>query len=249
VATSWAAQWRELLAPGNPRAAREVAQGTAHHRSGRVTDLRVATGALWARVQGHRATPRTVEMEVAVLDEEDWRCVIELLAGQLRHSARLLAGLQPEGLVEELADRGVRLLPTPEDVETTCGCGRAQPCAHAAAVWEAATARIDEDPFTLLRLRGRGRERLLAEVAAARGEPAGDAPFRPLSELAVEGWGRARSPLEELHLPQPERAAPAARALRVLGNPPGWPGGPDADDLFGPLVDRAAQWARRLDDA
>lgn len=245
---SWAAQWRALLAPNDPRAAREVAQGTAHHRSGRVTDLRVATGALWARVQGHRATPRTVEVDVAVLDEEGWRRVVELLAGQLRHSARLLAGLQPEGLVEDLADRGVRLLPTAEDVETTCGCGRVQPCAHAAAVWEAATVRIDEDPFTLLRLRGRGRERLLAEVAAERGEPTGDAPFRPLSELAVEGWGHARSPLEELHLPPRQRPTAATRPLRLLGNPPGWPGGPNADDLFGPLVERAAQWARRLDD-
>lgn len=245
---SWAAQWRELLlTPDDPRAAREVAQGRAHHRSGRVTDLRVTTGALWGRVQGHRATPRTVDVDVAVLDAEDWRRVVQLLAGQLRHSARLLAGLQPEGLVEELAEAGVRLLPAPEDVETTCGCGRGHPCAHVAAVWEAATERIDADPFTLLRLRGRGRERLLAELAAERAEPGGDVPFRPLSALPVEGWSRAGSPLEELHLPVGQAGAPAV-PLRLLGNPPGWPGGPDADDLFDPLVDRAADWARRLDD-
>lgn len=246
--SSWAAQWRALLlTPDDPRAAREVVQGRAHHRSGRVTDLRVSTGALWGRVQGHRATPRTVDVAVAVLGDGEWRRVVELLAGQLRHSARLLAGLQPEGLVEELAEGGVQLLPAPEDVETTCGCGRPQPCAHAAAVWEAATDRIDADPFTLLRLRGRGRERLLAELAADRAEPGGETPFRPVSELPVEGWSRARSPLEELHLPVGEVGA-AALPLRLLGNPPGWPGGPDADDLFDPLVDRAAEWARRLDD-
>lgn len=244
---SWAAQWRALLTTDDPRAAREVAQGRAHHRSGRVTDLRVTTGALFGRVQGHRATPRTVDVDVAVLGDEDWRRVVELLAGQLRHSARLLAGLQPEGLAEELAERGVRLLPASEDIETTCGCGRDQPCAHAAAVWEAATERIDADPFTLLRLRGRGREQLLAELAAERAEPGGDTQFKPLSELPVEGWSRARSPLEEIHLPVREAGATAV-PLRLLGNPPGWAGGPDADDLFDPLVDRAAEWARRLDD-
>lgn len=243
---SWAASWRALL--DEEHAGREVRQGRAYHRSGRVTGLDVATGRLSGRVQGRRATPRAVEISVAVLDDDQWARVVDLLAGQLRHSARLLAGLQPEGLAEELADAGVILLPGPEDVAIVCACGRAQPCAHAAAVWEAGATAIEEDPFTLLRLRGRGRERLLAEISAARasrspGDGDGFAHAVPLDRLDHDGWTRARIPLEEVHLPPQDPATPGATPLRLLGDPPGWPRGPSAEELFSPLVARAARWA------
>lgn len=246
-ATTWAAQWRALLPGDSERAARAIAQGRSYQRSGRVTDLQVTTGRLSGRVQGRQATPRAVEVTVAPLDDGDWATVVSLLAGQLRHSARLLAGLQPEGLAEELAERGVRLLPGPSEVDTTCGCGRAQPCPHAAAVWESTTERITEDPFTLLRLRGRGRERLLADLAAERAQHTDSAGSVPLKELAAAGWTRARSPLEDLHLPATEATEASMGPLRLLGDPPGWPRGPSADELFGPLVERARRWAAALD--
>lgn len=239
----WAVRWRDLLAADGERQARAIAQGRAYHRSGRVTDLQVGTGRLSGRVQGRQATPRAVEIGVTVLGEREWSAVGSVLAGQLRHSARLLAGLQPDGLTEELAAAGVNLLPTRDEVETTCGCGRPQPCPHVAAVWEAATERIDEDPFTLLRLRGRGRERLLADLAAGRAGSS-DQTGVPIGELDTSGWTAARAPLEELHLPAPALREGAAGALRLLGDPPGWPRGPSADELMAPLVERAARWAR-----
>lgn len=248
MATStWEAHWRSLLPEEDRGPTREVVQGRSYFRSGRVTDLRVARGLLSGRVQGRQATPRVVEVAVAVLSDDDWASVVELLAGQLRHSARLLAGLQPEGLVEELAAAGVRLLPGPGEVVTTCGCASAQPCAHAAAVWETASERIAEDPFMLLHLRGRGRERLLADIAADRAEQTDQAVSVPVHDLAPAGWRRASAPLEELHLPS-EETADARAGLRLLGDPPNWPRGPSADELFGPLIERAARWARRQED-
>lgn len=249
MAGSWATSWRGLLADSDASARRELKEGRAYHRSGRVVGADVAPGRLSGRVQGRRATPRAVEVTVAVLDDDQWAQVVDVLAAQLRHSARLLAGLQPEGLADELAEGGVALLPGPDDVEVVCACGRAQPCAHAAAVWEAGAVAIDEDPFALLRLRGRGRERLLAEIAAARarrsaqdGEGSGDAV--PLDRLDPEGWTRARSPLEDVHLPPAAATAPGVTPLRLLGDPPGWPRGPGAEAMFGPLVQQAARWAR-----
>lgn len=253
MAGSWAASWRALLE--DDHAGREVRQGRAYHRSGRVTGLDVVTGRLSGRVQGRRATPRAVEVTVAVLDDQQWAQVVDLLGAQLRHSARLLAGLQPEGLPDELAEMGVTLLPGADDVDIACACGGAQPCAHAAAVWEAGATAIDEDPFTLLRLRGRGRERLLAEIAAARARRSprdGDrfADAIPLDRLGREDWTRARSPLEELHLPPEEPAASGATPLRLLGDPPGWPRGPSAEELFAPLVAHASRWASdQMDEA
>lgn len=246
---TWAAQWRALLSGNGERGDRAIAQGRAYQRSGRVTDLQLGTGHLSGRVQGRQATPRAVEVTVTVLGDAEWSTIGAVLARQLRYSARLLAGLEPDGLTEELAAAGVSLLPSREEVRTTCGCGRTQPCAHAAAVWETATERIIEDPFTLLRLRGRGRERLLADLAAGRAGPSEQADVVAVGELHATGWNTASSPLEELHLPALHLRDGAASPLRLLGDPPGWPRGPRADELMAPLVERAARWARACEDA
>lgn len=245
---SWEAHWRSLLATENEAVVREVVQGRAYHRSGRVTDLRMSAGFVAGRVQGRQSTARVVEVTVATLTAREWATVVDLLAGQLRHSARLLAGLQPEGLAEELADLGVQLLPEPDDVATTCGCGAVRPCAHVAATWEATSDQIADDPFTLLHLRGRGRERLLADLAANRAQQADHAVSVPLTDLSPAGWARNRAPLEDLHLPSGQVPDRSGAPLRLLGDPPGWPRGPGADELFGPLVERAARWAAGLDD-
>lgn len=238
--TPWASQWRALLPGDGEGAARRNAQGRAYARSGRVTDVRLGTGTLSGRVQGRRAMGRAVDVRVAPLPAPAWQEVVATLARELRHSARLLAGLEPEGLDTELADAGIALVPRPDEVQLDCTCSDPQPCAHAAALWEAGAGLIADDPFALLRLRGRGRERLLADVAAARGG-AGEREHQALDGLDVHGWTRARTPLEDLRLPGPAAHVPAA--LTVLGNPPGWPGGPDAAELLGPLIDAAARWA------
>lgn len=238
--SAWAVRWRTLL--GGEDAARRIAEGRGYARSGRVTGVRLGTGVLSGRVQGRGATARAVEVRVAPLPAQAWEEIVATLAHELRHSARLLAGLEPECLEYELAERGVALLPEPDDVRPDCTCTEPQPCAHAAALWEAGATLVADDPFALLRFRGRGRERLLAAVAAARGG-AGSREHQATSELDVHGWMRARTPLEDLRLPADDAHQPAA--LAVLGNPPGWPGGPDAVELFAPLVDAAAQWAAR----
>lgn len=245
---SWEAHWRSLLSTEDDAVAREVVQGRAYHRSGRVTDLRISAGLVAGRVQGRQSTARVVEVAVATLTASEWATVVDLLAGQLRHSARLLAGLPPEGLAEELADLGVALLPAPDDVRTTCGCGSVRPCAHVAATWESTSEQIADDPFILLHLRGRGRERLLADLAATRAQQADHAVSIALTDLTAAGWTRNRAPLEDLHLPAGHVPDRGSAPLRLLGDPPGWPRGPGADELFGLLVERAASWASRQEE-
>lgn len=249
--TSWEDRWRELLGDVPDSAARAVVEGRGYQRSGRVTDLRVQAGTASGRVQGKRATPQLVDIVVPTLDEAEWHTVVGVLAGQLRHSARLLAGLAPEALEGELAASGVALFPAPEAVTASCGCGEAvSPCAHVAAVWEATAEAIAADPFAWLRLRGRGRERLLADLAAARGRDTdGAAAGLTLDELAADGWRSARVPLSEIHIPPGEPPATTAAPLRLLGDPPGWPSGPDAWRLFSPLVAAAAAWMADLDES
>lgn len=241
----WGRRFADQFEQAHPGASRSHVKGQALLRSGRVTDVRVRTGQISAKVQGSRATPLTVTLRLAPMENAQWQRALEALAGQLRHTARLLAGQVPEGLEAELEARNVPLFGG--TVTAECSCGRPA-CEHIAAVWLAGAERIAVDPFELLRLRGRGRERLLAETAAVRssgGAPTPQPGVDPAT-LDAQRWTRTSTdPLSvELGL-EPEPRTPAG-PLRLLGDPPGWAGGVGAGDLFAPLVIRGAAWARRL---
>jgi uncharacterized Zn finger protein len=232
MTSRWSHRWRALVDDVDPL---RVARGRGYERSGRVTGLRTAPGLLTAWVQGSRATPHLVEVGLPVLDDRDWDRVVRAVAEQARHAARLLAGQAPVGLEDE----GVRLFPHPAEIGSSCGCDDPSLwCKHVVAVIEAAARRLDRDPFLLLHLRGRGRERFLADLAAARGGADRPATGLPLAALQGLSWTSARSPLDDL-TPPSSGEDPLAR----LGDPPGWAGGVTAADLFGPLVERGAAWA------
>lgn len=247
VASRWRALLRDLggsgAGPGGESGA-DVRRGRAWAGAGRVTGLRVRPGRLTASVQALRATPRGVEVHVAVVGEEQWRAAAGRLAGQAGHLARLLGGRIPEGLDEALTRSGASLFPRPGAVRVGCSCERPIPCVHVAAVWEEAARRFEDDPFEYLTLRGRGRQRLLAEVAAARSGPVDDPDVVDLATLRAEGWTRARGPLEDLLGGHTEPAAQPVATVRLLGDPPSWRGGVSAWDLFGPLIRAAARRAR-----
>lgn len=243
---TWADAWRAVLddAGGPQRRAR----GVGIHRAGRTGDVRVAAGRLTGRVQGSRATPFLVEVAVGALGDEEWSVVADLIAGQARHSARLLAGEEPRGLEAEAAAAGAALLPTAGDVDVSCGCGDREPvCLHAAALWEAFAEHLEASPFPLLRLRGRGRARLLREVAGRRGRRGADEVRGiPLDALDAAHWTRARARVEALPLPSAKEPRRPAPSLAALPEPPGWEGSVGAWQLLGPLVAAAGSRARAL---
>jgi uncharacterized Zn finger protein len=243
----WSDRWRGLVDDAGPATALRVSRGRAYERSGRVSDLRARPGALSARVQGSRATPYLVEVGLPVLDAAEWDRVVAAVVEQARHSARLLAGQAPEGLEDELAALGVRLFPHPAELVTGCACDDPSPtCKHVVAVVEAAATRLDDDPFLLLHLRGRGRERFLADLTAARRAAGPEPEGISVSALSTERWTSGSVPARDV--PREVVAGPEDPLAR-RGDPPGWSGGVSAPDLFGPLADRGAAWAQRLLDA
>ena len=248
-APTWGDRWNDIVDDGTPQMVRRLYQGRNLVRAGRVTGLQFSRGVVKASVQGFTATPLAVEVTLPVLDDEQWTAVVQALASQVRHRARLLAGQVPDGLEAQLQAQDVTLFPRRDDLDVTCRCGEAsQPCMHAVGVWLAAGHDIDADPFLLLRVRGRGRERLLADSATARAgataqtETAG----RLVSSLRGENWTHAPLDVEELMQAAPQPPRTAAGPLRLLGDPPGWAGGVSAGDLFAPLVQRGAAWAAGL---
>ena len=243
----WAQRWVDLLDDDNPQVVRRLMQGRNLLGSGRVTGVSIARGAVSGSVQGFSATPLAVEITLPLLTDEQWAAVVAALASQVRHRARLLAGQVPDGLEAQLEAHGLTLFPTRDQLDVTCRCGDAVlPCMHAAGLWLAVAEEIDDDPFALLRVRGRGRERVLADSAAVRNATlAQPAPGIALSDLPREAWLTARRSLDDF-VPAPEAPMISAGPLRLLGDPPGWSGGVSAGDLFAPLVERGARWAAAL---
>lgn len=242
----WSERWLALLDDGGGLVSRRFAQGRQLLRSGRVSAIKVATGVITARVQGSHATPLAVEVTIEPLDDRAWATVAQVLGSQVRHRARLLAGQVPEGLEAQLAAAGVSLVPRRDEIDMRCGCRDSiEPCAHVAALWLAVAGMLDDDPFVLLRVRGRGRDRLLAETAAARGSTSLRAAGAvATAALDTDRWTAPGGDFSELELPVPPESRTVAGPLRVLGDPPGWEGAHDPAGLFGDLVRRGARWAR-----
>lgn len=248
MTSRWAQRWAETIDDGTAQVVRRLMQGRNLLRSGRVTGLQIGRGSVSASVQGFSATPLAVEIALPVLDDAQWATIVEALSAQVRHRARLLAGQVPDGIDGQLEAQGLSLFVDRAQLEVTCRCGdEVVPCMHAAGVWLAAADEIERDPFALLRLRGRGRERLLAESAAVRSRGVETAPAGiALADLPGDAWIHARRDVDDLVPPPPPPPRTAAGPLRLLGDPPGWAGGVSAGDLFAPLVARGAQWAAAL---
>lgn len=245
MTSRWGERWLALVDDGAPQTVRRLNRGSTLLRSGRVSDVRIRPGIATARVQGTTATPLGIEISVPAMSDDEWDRVAAVLAAQVRHRARLLAGQVPDSLEAELESAGVHLFPSRADIATDCRCDdRADVCDHVAAVWLAVGRLVEDDPFVWLRLRGRGRERLLAQVATLHGADAaaGDTGVEPAS-LADRPWVAAGTDLDDLEVGPAETPRTSAGPLRMLGDPPGWAGGVGAGELFAPLVERGAAWA------
>lgn len=82
------------------------------------------------------------------------------------HIAALLDREMPPHLVEDAAADGVDLLPGIGDLDPECTCEAWDHCAHSAALCYQVARLLDQDPFVLLLMRGRGERRVLDDLQA-----------------------------------------------------------------------------------
>jgi hypothetical protein len=137
--------------------------------------LLLRVGEITAPVQGSRAKPYRVTVRVRTFDDQEWARVLDAFAAEIGHTAALLEGELPPGLVEDSAGVGIDLLPGLGEIQPRCSCPDwADPCKHSAAVCYLVADELDRDPFGLLLLRGRGREEVLAALRARRATADGD---------------------------------------------------------------------------
>ncbi|MCZ1006056.1 SWF or SNF family helicase [Streptomyces lydicus] len=166
--------------------------GRRHARAGAVGAVAVRPGRITAVVQDSDHTRHRSDVLLQQLDVADWDRLLDLVADRAGHIAALLDRDMPPVLVEDASAAGIELLPGIGDLEAECSCGAWDHCAHTAALCYQLARLLDQDPFVLLLLRGRGERELLdalqARSAARAAGPAGGVG-------ATGGDGRRSVPL------------------------------------------------------
>ncbi|MER5870141.1 SWIM zinc finger family protein [Streptomyces sp. NPDC002044] len=218
AASWWGRAWVTSLEETSHDAAR-LGRGRTYAAEGHVDAVTVTPGRIVAYVRGSRARPYRTELALPAFADAQWSELLEAVAADPAALAALLEREVPQSLAGTV-------LPGAGELSPRCSCPDVArpPCKHAAALCYRAARLLDEDPFVLLLLRGRGERELLDELTrrnaahAAREQPdtAPDFPGVPARDALARG---ALPPL-----PAPS-AVPA-----VTGIPPAYPADPAAPD-------------------
>lgn len=206
--------------------------------SGRIGPITVAPGRIAATVEDPDGIYDVV-VHLSELTDGEWDRFLDQVRAEAGHLAALLDREVPRSLVRSADAADVALLPTIGDLESDCDCPDiGDPCPHAAGLCYQVAWLLDDDPFVLLLLRGRGADELLdvlgrEPVAAAEPAGSGRDVDHPVPAAAAYAAAPAALPAP---LPPPPRAADA-----VFPGAPGLP--PDA---LTHLVAAAAGRARAL---
>lgn len=173
-------------------------RGRTYARKGQVISMDVEPGVVTALVQGSRARPYRVRIGLTPLSESDWRRAEDAMVTRAAFLARLLAGEMPDDIEEAFGGCTGTLFPTsPRELVNECSCPDwGDPCKHGAAVYYLLAEAFDDDPFLILRWRGRDRDTLLDNLRALRGtgpasasDAEGDDPWGEIERIERDDVG------------------------------------------------------------
>ncbi|MFD3837324.1 SWF or SNF family helicase [Streptomyces sp. NPDC058642] len=156
----WGQAWLKALEDAALDTA-QVKTGRRLARAGAVGAVSVRPGRITAVVQDRDRTPHRADVLLDQLSDDQWDRFLDMTVERAGHVAALLDRDMPPHLVEDAAAAGVELLPGMGDLEPECDCGAWDHCGHTAALCYQVARLLDEDPFVLLLMRGRGERALL----------------------------------------------------------------------------------------
>ncbi|MGW0423214.1 SWIM zinc finger family protein [Streptomyces sp. NPDC003015] len=154
----------------------QVKTGRRLARAGAVGAVSVRPGRITAVVQDRDRTTHRADVLLAELSAEQWDRLLDMAVERAGHVAALLDREMPPHLVEDAASAGIELLPGLGDLEPECDCDAWDHCGHTAALCYQVARLLDQDPFVLLLMRGRGEHALLEDLQARSAVPAEEAP-------------------------------------------------------------------------
>ncbi|MEU3661084.1 SWF or SNF family helicase [Streptomyces sp. NPDC032940] len=224
--TWWGQAWLRALEDGAVDGA-QVKAGRRLARAGAVGAVSVRPGRITAVVQDRDRTGHRADVVLEELPDEQWDRFVDMVVERSGHVAALLDREMPPHLVEDAASAGIDLLPGLGDLEPECDCGAWDHCGHTAALCYQVARLLDQDPFLLLLMRGRGEDAVLSCLESRDGTPAEAAASRPEGVDAAEAYAAGA-------------VLPPLPPLPLLPDGPGEPPVLDTDTAPPPGVDPAA---------
>lgn len=217
--TWWGRAWLKAL-EDTALDGQQLKKGRRFAREGRVGAVSVRPGRITAMVHDRDASGYRSDVLLQELSEEEWDRFLDMAVERAGHIAALLDREMPPHLVEDASAAGVDLLPAIGDLDPECTCEAWDHCPHTAALCYQVARLLDQDPFVLLLLRGRGERRLLDELQVRiTARAAGHEPSGPAEDSAGSGDRRVRGvPAAQAHA--------AGDALPPLPAPPALPAEP-----------------------
>ncbi|WP_217247062.1 hypothetical protein [Streptomyces sp. AC602_WCS936] len=159
----WARQWVAAVEDVWPEE-EPLKKGRSFARSGRIGPITVSPGRVAAQVYGGEET-YTTQLTLTELDADEWDLLWEKTADRPAETEAVLAGELPEDLLEAVEDARVRMLPGYGDLDADCDCDAFDhPCPHATALGYQLSWLLDEDPWLLPLIRGRGAGEAVEEL-------------------------------------------------------------------------------------
>ena len=153
AASWWAQSWNKNL-EGYADYSNRIGRGRSYVRGGYVIDLSIAPGEVRALVQGTKAKPYEITINIDPLSKKKWDNVVKRCSRKIGNLEDLVSGKFPVELMELFTDRGDGLFPSPKEIHFECSCPDwAYMCKHVAAALYGVGVRFDSDPtlFFLLR--------------------------------------------------------------------------------------------------
>jgi uncharacterized Zn finger protein len=235
LAQQWMRTIEAIIAP------EIMQQGLEYARSGQIVTMQTLAGEFDATVQGSAPRPYVSRLIVPAFSEAQWQMIIDVMAGEAIHVAKLLAGELPPGLDEIFSTQQAALLPPATAIKASCTCatgeggdGAVSACKHIAAVAHLVADHLSESPLLIFTLLGMPSDRLIERlrqartlhthgVASAHGEsqiPLSQLVVPPLEASIEDFWrGSGEWGADEAALPAPREQVKHA-LLRRLGPSP-----------------------------
>lgn len=223
--TWWGRAWMRALEDAALDSA-QVKTGRALARAGAVGAVSVRPGRITAVVHDRDGTAHRADVLLEELSGDQWAGFLDMAVERAGHIAALLDREMPPHLVEDAAAAGIELLPGMGDLEPECHCGAWDHCGHTAALCYQVARLLDQDPFVLLLMRGRGEAALLDDLQTLSSATAAT-PAEPEGVDAAEAYAAGD-------------VLPPVPALPELPEKPGVLPSLDAEAQPAPGVDPAA---------
>lgn len=136
----------------------------------KVLDFLVQPGQISAKIEQEATRPERVVVRFPTLTDTQWDAVLSQLADSAYFLAKLLAGEFPKEIENVLSETNVQLFPHSADELEIALNGEPieEESLSLAALLLRYVAAIDQDPFSLFAILGRGREETLAELRRLR---------------------------------------------------------------------------------